>query len=54
MLEELEGRVAEIGVGRIVSGVGRGLALDRDGDCARTKRTYDALVFGAGKSCGAG
>jgi 2,3-bisphosphoglycerate-independent phosphoglycerate mutase len=51
MLEKLEGQVEEIGVGRIVSGVGRGIALDRDGNYAKTKRAYDALVFGVGKKC---
>ena len=53
MLEKLESQVDEIGVGRIVSGVGRGIALDRDGNYTRTKRAYDALVFGVGKKCAA-
>jgi 2,3-bisphosphoglycerate-independent phosphoglycerate mutase len=51
MLEKLESQVEEIGIGRIVSGVGRGIALDRDGNYAKTKRAYDALVFGVGKKC---
>jgi 2,3-bisphosphoglycerate-independent phosphoglycerate mutase len=51
MLEELEGQVQEIGVGQIVTGVGRGIALDRDGNYARTQRAYDALVFGTGIKC---
>jgi 2,3-bisphosphoglycerate-independent phosphoglycerate mutase len=51
MLEKLEGQVQDIGVGRIVSGVGRGIALDRDGNYAKTQRAYDALVFGVGKKC---
>jgi 2,3-bisphosphoglycerate-independent phosphoglycerate mutase len=49
MLEKLEREIEEIGVGRIVSGMGRGIALDRDGNYARTQRAYQALVFGAGK-----
>ena len=49
MLEKLEGQVEEIGLGRIVSGVGRGIALDRDGNYAKTQRAYDAFVFGIGK-----
>jgi 2,3-bisphosphoglycerate-independent phosphoglycerate mutase len=53
LLEKLETQVAEIGVGQIVSGVGRGIALDRDGNYAKTKRAYDALVFGVGKACAA-
>jgi 2,3-bisphosphoglycerate-independent phosphoglycerate mutase len=51
MLEKLENQVEEIGVGQIVSGVGRGIALDRDGNYAKTKRAYDALVFGVGEKC---
>ncbi len=50
MLERLESQVQEIGVGQIVSGVGRGIALDRDGDYNRTRRAYDALVFGVGRT----
>jgi len=49
MLERLESQVQEIGLGQIVSGVGRGIALDRDGDYNRTRRAYDALVFGVGR-----
>ena len=51
MLEKLESQVEEIGVGRIASGIGRGIALDRDGDYAKTQRAYDAFVFGIGKKC---
>jgi 2,3-bisphosphoglycerate-independent phosphoglycerate mutase len=54
MLEKLERQMAEIGVGQIVSGVGRGIALDRDGNYARTQRAYDAMVFGVGKKCRSG
>jgi 2,3-bisphosphoglycerate-independent phosphoglycerate mutase len=49
LLEELERQVEEIGVGQIVTGVGRGIALDRDGNYRKTKRAYDALVSGIGK-----
>ena len=51
MLEKLEKQVEEIGVGQIVSGVGRGIALDRDGNYNKTKRAYDAFVLGIGKKC---
>ncbi len=51
LLEKLERQVDEIGVGQIVSGVGRGIALDRDGNYAKTKRAYDALVLGVGEKC---
>ncbi len=51
MLEKLESQVKEIGIGQIVSGVGRGIALDRDGNYGKTRRAYDAFVFGVGKTC---
>ncbi|HUT16202.1 MAG TPA: phosphoglycerate mutase (2,3-diphosphoglycerate-independent) [Anaerolineae bacterium] len=49
LLEALESQVEAIRVGQIVSGMGRGIALDRDGNYAKTQRAYDALVFGFGK-----
>jgi 2,3-bisphosphoglycerate-independent phosphoglycerate mutase len=49
LLEKLESQVNEFGVGQIVSGVGRGIALDRDGNYAKTRRAYDAFVFGIGR-----
>lgn len=49
MLEALERQIAEIGVGQIASGVGRGIALDRNGNYAKTKNAYDAFVFGLGR-----
>lgn len=49
LLEKLEAQVKEIGIGQIVSGVGRGIALDRDGNYAKTQRAFDALVFGIGR-----
>ena len=48
LLEKLEKDLEQIGLGRIVSGIGRGLALDRDGNYAKTRKAYDALVFGKG------
>ncbi len=53
LLEKLESQMAEIGVGHIVSGIGRGHALDRDGTYSKTQRAYDAFVFGVGKKCAA-
>ncbi len=49
MLEKLECPVDEIGTGQIVTGMGRGIALDRVGNYAKTQRAYDALVYGLGK-----
>ncbi|MBN2499372.1 MAG: hypothetical protein JXB38_01315 [Anaerolineales bacterium] len=51
LLERLEHQMNVIGAGRIASGVGRGLALDRDGNYAKVKRAYDAMVFGIGRKC---
>jgi len=49
LLEKLEGWMAEIGAGLIVSGVGRGIALDRDGNYGKIKRAYESMVTGAGQ-----
>ncbi len=49
LLEKLEQKIAEIGIGQIVTGIGRGIALDRDGNYARIKKAYDAFVFGVGQ-----
>jgi 2,3-bisphosphoglycerate-independent phosphoglycerate mutase len=46
LLEKLERQIEEIGVGQIVSGVGRGIALDRDGNYAKTQRAFEAMVWG--------
>lgn len=50
LLETLERQVAAIGVGQVVTGVGRGIALDRNGNYAKTRRAYEALVDGIGKA----
>ena len=50
LLEEFSQKMHSLGVGRIVTGMGRGLALDRDGNYRqRTRLAYEALVFGKGK-----
>jgi 2,3-bisphosphoglycerate-independent phosphoglycerate mutase len=51
LLERLEGDVDRIGIGQVVTGVGRGFALDRDGNYGKIKRAFDALVQGEGKTC---
>jgi 2,3-bisphosphoglycerate-independent phosphoglycerate mutase len=48
LLERLEARIDEIGIGQVVSGIGRGIALDRDGNYDKIKRAFDALVDGTG------
>ena len=48
LLRELGETMEKIGVGTIVSGVGRGIALDRDQNWAKVQRAYDSLVAAAG------
>jgi len=49
LLEKMELKMSEIGLGQIVTGIGRGIALDRDGNYAKIQKTYDALVHGQGR-----
>lgn len=49
LLLKMESLAEEIGAGKIVSGVGRGIALDRDGNYNKTQKAYDALVYGKGR-----
>ena len=50
LLREVGEEIARIGVGMIVTLVGRGYALDRGGDYeGKTKLVYEALVEGKGK-----
>jgi 2,3-bisphosphoglycerate-independent phosphoglycerate mutase len=51
LLEKLAGAIEEIGIGDVVTVVGRGIALDRDGNYAKTRRAFEAFVFGQGKRC---
>lgn len=46
--EELEAKLAEIGVGKIASVMGRYYAMDRDNRWERVQLAYDAMVFGKG------
>ena len=49
LLEMLDDKVNEIGSGQIVTGIGRGIALDRDGNYHKTEKAYNAFVDGAGR-----
>jgi 2,3-bisphosphoglycerate-independent phosphoglycerate mutase len=49
LLQKLDARMAEIGLGQVVSGVGRAIALDREGNYAKTQRAFEAFVLGAGR-----
>ncbi len=46
--EEVQRKIKEIGVGQVVSLVGRFYAMDRDNRWARVARAYDLLVKGEG------
>ena len=50
LLAGLETRMNEIGVGQLATGVGRGIALDRDGHYEKTRRAFDAFVNGCGRT----
>jgi 2,3-bisphosphoglycerate-independent phosphoglycerate mutase len=49
LLSKFEEKINVIGIGKIVTGIGRGIALDRDGNYTKTQCAYNALVFGIGK-----
>jgi 2,3-bisphosphoglycerate-independent phosphoglycerate mutase len=49
LLEKLDDQLAEIGAGEVVTGMGRGIALDRDGNYEKIQRAYEALVMGKGR-----
>ena len=54
LLDMLEKKMAEIGIGQVVTGIGRGIALDRDGNYGRIKTAYQAMVNGTGRPCPCG
>jgi 2,3-bisphosphoglycerate-independent phosphoglycerate mutase len=54
LIEKLVNELKEVGIGIIATGVGRGIALDRDGNYVKTKRAYDAMVSGTGRKFLAG
>ena len=52
--EELEAKMAEIGVGRIASVMGRYYAMDRDNNYDRVQKAYEALTEGKGEQAASG
>lgn len=54
LLADLERKLDALGAGQVVDGVGRGIALDRDGNYAKVKRAYDMMVYGRGTLFGEG
>ncbi len=51
LLDKLGGQIEKIGIGQVVTGMGRGIALDRDGNYDKTQLAFEALVHGAGRIC---
>ena len=51
-LAEIEEHMAELGVGRYGTVSGRYYAMDRDTRWERTKRAWDAMVYGDGRQAG--
>jgi 2,3-bisphosphoglycerate-independent phosphoglycerate mutase len=51
LLQTLQEQIDEIGVGQVATGVGRGIALDRNGNYAKTRLAYEAMVYGHGIKC---
>lgn len=48
-LEQIEGEAERLGVGRVVSVIGRYWALDREENWDRVEKAYRLLVYGEGK-----
>lgn len=48
MLRTLDKKLEAMGRGVIVDGVGRGIALDRDGNYAKVQKAYESMVLGKG------
>ena len=48
MLRQLDERLEKIGRGKVVDGVGRGIALDRDGNYAKIQKAYECMTLGKG------
>jgi len=47
-MEQLQNKIAEVGVGRIATVQGRYYAMDRDKRWERTEKSYRAMVYGEG------
>ncbi|MCR5636854.1 MAG: 2,3-bisphosphoglycerate-independent phosphoglycerate mutase [Clostridiales bacterium] len=50
-VRECEEKVAEIGVGKIATVMGRYYAMDRDNRWERVEKAYSAIVYGKGNHC---
>ncbi|ANE46858.1 phosphoglyceromutase [Paenibacillus swuensis] len=47
-MEQLQAKIAEVGVGKIATVQGRYYAMDRDKRWERTEKSYNAMVYGQG------
>lgn len=45
---ELQGKISEIGIGKIATVIGRYYAMDRDNRFERVSKAYEAMVYGKG------
>ena len=50
-IRDLQAKMAEIGVGKVASVVGRYYAMDRDNNWDRVEKAYDMLTLGTGVKC---
>ena len=50
-LEECQNKIAEIGVGKIATIMGRYYSMDRDNRFERVEKAYSAMVYGIGLRC---
>ena len=48
-LEKLQNEMNSLDIGEFATGIGRGFALDRDGNYQKTQQAYNALVYGKGR-----
>ncbi len=48
-VEELQGKLAELGVGKVATVMGRYYAMDRDNRWERVEKAYAAMVYGEGE-----
>ncbi|MBT8373927.1 MAG: phosphoglycerate mutase (2,3-diphosphoglycerate-independent) [Deltaproteobacteria bacterium] len=48
-IEKIQNEMNKLGIGKFATGIGRGFALDRNGNYRKTQKAYNALVFGKGR-----
>ena len=48
-IDKIQNEMNKLGIGKFATGIGRGFALDRNGNYRKTQQAYNALVFGKGR-----